>query len=243
MTTYVMFRAVRSVQRNTAPFVDSNKAPHEATNSRPALSSRMSRTVIVMTPITWAISPTSSPKSPPAAPYPRIAMKVTVSPKFADIKAIALDVDGVLTDGRFWWNAAGDEWKCFSFADVMGLSRAKRAGIIVTLISGENSPLVDRFAVKLEISDYTKGCKDKAEALRGFVARHDLALSNVCFMGDDVNDLEAMGLAGCSAAPADARPAVLAIAQVVSRFGGGNGAVREIVDLIISSKESTKRNG
>jgi 3-deoxy-D-manno-octulosonate 8-phosphate phosphatase (KDO 8-P phosphatase) len=146
-----------------------------------------------------------------------------VDSKFADIKAIALDVDGVLTDGRFWWNAAGDEWKCFSFADVMGLSRAKRAGIIVTLISGENSPLVDRFAVKLEISDYTKGCKDKAEALRGFVARHDLA--------------------GCSAAPADARPAVLAIAQVVSRFGGGNGAVREIVDLIISSKESTNRNG
>ncbi len=154
-----------------------------------------------------------------------------------------MDVDGVLTDGRFWWNSTGEEWKCFSFADVMGISRAKRAGLVVTLISGEDSPLVDRFAAKLEIGDYTKGCKDKAGALRGFVARHDISLANVCFVGDDVNDLEAMGLAGFSAAPVDARPAVLAIAQMVSRFGGGNGAVREIVDFIISSKESTNRNG
>ena len=153
-----------------------------------------------------------------------------------DIKALALDVDGVLTDGGFWWNAAGDEWKRFSFVDVMGVSRAKRAGLLVTLISGENSPVVDRFAAKMEISDYTKGCKDKATALREFAGRHNLSLSEVCFMGDDVNDLEAMALAGVAAAPADARDVVLRRAGFVSACRGGNGAVRELVEAIISAR-------
>ena len=67
----------------------------------------------------------------------------------AGIKAIALDVDGVLTDGGVeWWGPDGAEWKRFCFADIMGVSLARKAGLIVTLISGEDSPLVDRFAAK-----------------------------------------------------------------------------------------------
>src|SRR6476646_6506968 len=108
------------------------------------------------------------------------------------IKAIALDVDGVLTDGGFWWGPDGQEWKRFSFADVMGVSIARKAGLIVALISGEESPLVDRFAEKMGITDVHKGCKDKGSALREFVRRHDLGLAEVCFMGDDVNDLGAL---------------------------------------------------
>jgi 3-deoxy-D-manno-octulosonate 8-phosphate phosphatase (KDO 8-P phosphatase) len=153
----------------------------------------------------------------------------------AALKAIALDVDGVLTDGGVWWGPDGAEWKRFSFADIMGVSLARKAGLIVTLISGEDSPLVDRFAAKMNLADVTKGCKDKAAALRAFAGRHQLALDEICFMGDDVNDLAAMELAGLAAAPADARPAARDKAAIVTLAKGGNGAVRELVDRILNS--------
>ncbi len=160
----------------------------------------------------------------------------------AEIKAIALDVDGVLTDGGVWWGPDGAEWKRFSFADIMGVSLARKAGLIVTLISGEDSPLVDRFAAKMNLADITKGCKDKATALREFAARQNLALEEICFMGDDVNDLAAMELAGLTAAPADARPAVRAKVNIVTAANGGNGAVRELVDRIIAERIATLRD-
>jgi 3-deoxy-D-manno-octulosonate 8-phosphate phosphatase (KDO 8-P phosphatase) len=152
----------------------------------------------------------------------------------AALRAIALDVDGVLTDGGVWWGPDGAEWKRFCFADIMGVSLARKAGLIVTLISGEDSPLVDRFAAKLGLADITKGCKDKAAALRGFAGRHALRLEEICFMGDDVNDVAAMGLAGFSAAPANAHPAALHQAGLVTHAAGGNGAVRELIDSILS---------
>jgi len=152
------------------------------------------------------------------------------------IKAIALDFDGVLTDGGFWWGPDGGEWKRLSFADVMGVSMARKAGLAVTVISGEDSPLVDRFAAKMNLPEVTKGSKDKASALAAFARRQGLRLTDICFMGDDVNDLGAMELAGLSAAPADARPAVRRKADVVTQAPGGNGAVRELVDLILAGK-------
>jgi 3-deoxy-D-manno-octulosonate 8-phosphate phosphatase (KDO 8-P phosphatase) len=153
------------------------------------------------------------------------------------IKAIALDVDGVLTDGGMWWGANGEEFKRFSFADIMGISLARRMGLTVALISGEASPLVDRYAEKMNITDVTKGCRDKATALRDFARRNALDLADVCFMGDDINDLEAMKLSGFSAAPADAQPEVLAQAGFQSTCKGGHGAVRELVNAIIGSHE------
>jgi len=152
------------------------------------------------------------------------------------LKAIALDVDGVLTDGGVWWGPEGAEWKRFSFADIMGVSLARKAGLIVTLISGEDSPLVDRFACKMSLGDITKGCKDKAGALRDFAERNRLHLEEICFMGDDVNDLAAMEIAGLSAAPADARPAVLHEVDLITEAPGGNGAVRELVDRVLSGQ-------
>jgi 3-deoxy-D-manno-octulosonate 8-phosphate phosphatase (KDO 8-P phosphatase) len=149
-------------------------------------------------------------------------------------KAIVLDVDGVLTDGGVWWGPDGQEWKRFSFADIMGVSLAKKAGLLVTLISGEDSPLVDRLAAKMNLPDITKGCKDKASALRAFAERNGLALDEICFMGDDVNDLAAMALAGFSAAPADARLKVREAARLVTKANSGNGAVREMVDFLLS---------
>src|ERR1035441_2065338 len=90
----------------------------------------------------------------------------------------------------------------------MGLSLARRAGLKLALISGENSPLVDRYAEKMLISYVVKGCRDKATALREFAAAEGIELAEVCFMGDDLNDLPAMRIAGFCAAPANASPSV-----------------------------------
>ncbi|MGA8025922.1 MAG: HAD family hydrolase [Bryobacteraceae bacterium] len=152
------------------------------------------------------------------------------------LKAIALDVDGVLTDGRVWWGPDGEEWKRFSFADIMGVSEARKAGLVVALISGEDSPLVDRFARKMGITDLEKNCKDKAVALRRFAERAGLALEEICFMGDDLNDIGAMQLAGLAAAPANAQLAARQCAAFISEHHGGDGAVRELVDAVLAAR-------
>lgn len=149
------------------------------------------------------------------------------------IKAIALDVDGVLTDGTFVWGLNGEEFKKFSFLDIMGISIGTKAGMIFALISGEDSPLIDRYAMKMHIVDVFKGCKDKAAALKDFAQRRQLDLTQICFMGDDVNDLPAMELSGMSAAPAGAHEKVRLKASLVTERYGGQGAVRELIDTII----------
>jgi len=150
------------------------------------------------------------------------------------VRGIALDVDGVLTDGSFWWGPNGEEFKRFHFLDVMGISRAKRAGVVFALVSGEDSPLVSRFASKLRILDVHAGCRDKAAAVQTFAERNSFDLGEVCFMGDDVNDLPAMAVVGYSAAPSNAHPLVLARASIVTTRAGGNGAVRELIDHLVS---------
>ena len=153
------------------------------------------------------------------------------------LKAIVLDVDGVLTDGGVWWGPNGEEWKRrFSFTDIMGVSLARKNALRVALISGEDSPLVDRFALKMGITDIEKNSKDKAVALRSFAERHGLRLSEICFMGDDVNDLGAMEIAGLAAAPASAVPGGAEEGGRSLRPGTeGNGAVRELVDAILQA--------
>jgi 3-deoxy-D-manno-octulosonate 8-phosphate phosphatase (KDO 8-P phosphatase) len=152
------------------------------------------------------------------------------------IRAIAFDVDGVLTDGGLWWGPNGEEWKRFCFADIMGISLAKRAGLEIALISGENSPLVDRYAQKMQIRHVTKGCRDKANALREFAGALGMGLSEICYMGDDVNDLSAMEIAGFSAAPANGVQDILSHVDFVSKYSGGNGAVRELVDMLLAAR-------
>ena len=152
------------------------------------------------------------------------------------LRAVALDVDGVLTDDGFVWGLAGEEAKRFVFADVMGVSLATRAGLTFALISGEASPLVDRYAEKLGITYVYKGIKDKAAALTDFATRTGLPLPSICFVGNDVNDLGAMALAGFSAAPSDAHPSVRSVANLVTTSAGGRGAVREVLDLILAAR-------
>ena len=157
----------------------------------------------------------------------------------ARIRAIALDVDGTLTDGGLWWGPDGAEWKRFCFADIMGISLARRAGLALALISGEDSPLVDRYAEKLHILHVVKGCRDKAAALHDFATASGVELKEIAFMGDDVNDLAAMQIAGLSAAPENAARCVLEKVDFVSTQIGGNGAVRELIETLLTARGLT----
>jgi 3-deoxy-D-manno-octulosonate 8-phosphate phosphatase (KDO 8-P phosphatase) len=156
---------------------------------------------------------------------------------FRRIKAVAMDVDGVLTDGSFYWGPDGVELKRFCMSDSTGMAQARDAGIRLALISGESSgpgmALVRRYAEKLRIETCYPGCHDKAAAFREFAEKHGVDLADACFVGDDVIDLEAMSLAGLAVAPADAHPLALARAGYVTKARGGNGAVRELFDLIL----------
>jgi 3-deoxy-D-manno-octulosonate 8-phosphate phosphatase (KDO 8-P phosphatase) len=154
----------------------------------------------------------------------------------ASIDALVMDVDGVLTDGTFLWSTSGEESKRFSFEDVMGLSRARQAGLTLGLISGEDSVLVDRFATKIGIVNVVKGCRDKGAALKQFSKSTGIALEHIAFIGDDVNDLPALAIAGLSAAPSNAQPSVKAAVGIVLDRGGGHGAVRQLVELILKAR-------
>ncbi len=146
------------------------------------------------------------------------------------IRAVALDVDGVLTDGTFVWGPDGAESKSFSFRDIMGISLATRAGVVFALITGEAGPLIDRYAEKMRINFLWKACRNKADALREFSESTGLPLEEIAFVGDDVNDLSAISIAGFSGAPSDAHPLVLEAVAFVAEAGGGRGAVREVLD-------------
>ena len=156
------------------------------------------------------------------------------------LQAIALDVDGVLTDGTLTWSESGEESKTFSFTDIMGLSLARRLGLTMALISGENSPLVDRYAKKLHIPFVVKGTRDKATALGDFAAKFKIPFQDIAFFGDDVNDLPAMQIAGLPCCPSNAASDVIAYVQkrgFVAGCPGGRGAVRDLVDLILKERD------
>jgi 3-deoxy-D-manno-octulosonate 8-phosphate phosphatase (KDO 8-P phosphatase) len=152
------------------------------------------------------------------------------------IKAVVMDVDGVLTDGTVWLDQGRRETKRISFRDIMGVSIGRRAGLIFALVSGEDGPSLHHVAAKLEVTEVYGGCKDKADALRNFAARHDLDLSEVCFIGDDINDVPALAICGLAVVPADAHAAAAAEAAVMTDHPGGSGAVRELIDSLVTER-------
>jgi 3-deoxy-D-manno-octulosonate 8-phosphate phosphatase (KDO 8-P phosphatase) len=161
------------------------------------------------------------------------------------LQAIAFDVDGVLTDGTLIWSPTGEESKRFSFTDIMGISLLRRLGLKMALISGEPSPLVDRYAEKMHIPFVVKGTRDKAGALRDFTTKFEISLEQTCFFGDDVNDLSAMEIAGLCACPSNAAAEVLAhVAEhgYVSPLPSGLGAVRSFADAILIARNLSGRD-
>jgi len=167
------------------------------------------------------------------------------SQQLVTLRAIAFDVDGVLTDGTFIWSPTGEESKRFSFTDIMGISLLRRLGIKMALISGEPSPSVDRYAEKMSIPFVLKGTRDKATALRDFTTKFEIPLGQTCFFGDDINDLFAMEIAGLCACPCNAAAEVLAhVAEhgYLSPLPGGHGAVRSFADAILAARKLRGRN-
>lgn len=152
------------------------------------------------------------------------------------IRIFATDVDGVLTDAGMYYSESGDELKKFNTRDGMGLKLLQGAGLVTALVTQEETKLVRRRGEKLAIPEVHQGVRDKLGRLRELCAKYDCSLDQIAYIGDDVNDLEALKAVGLSAAPADAMPAVLGVVTYVCRKKGGEGAVREVAEMILAAK-------
>ncbi len=154
----------------------------------------------------------------------------------ARVRLLALDVDGTLTDGRLLLAAEGIEIKAFHAHDGQGLKILREVGIEIALITARTSDVVTQRAGDLGIKHVHQGCHDKRSSLRNLSRLLDLEASQVAFMGDDLPDLAPMGWCGFSIAPANAHPWVRERAHLVTRAAGGQGAARELCDLILDAK-------
>lgn len=152
------------------------------------------------------------------------------------LRLMAFDVDGVLTDGRLWYSAQGEQLKCFHVHDGHGLKLLLESGIIVALITGRDGAVVSRRAAELGIPVVQHGVRDKAHALQALAQEHGCDLSEVGYMGDDIIDVPAMQRAGFAASVPDAPAYITQAAHWVSPSAGGHGAVRDCCDLILAAQ-------
>lgn len=157
-----------------------------------------------------------------------------------EIRLFATDVDGVLTDAGMYYSESGDEWKKFNTRDGMGIKLLQKAGLITAIVTQERTRLVARRAEKLAIPELHQGVMDKLSVIRDMARRHGISLRQVAYIGDDVNDREALQAVGFSAAPADGLPQVLEIVDHVCRQKGGEGAVRELAEMILLARNEEK---
>ena len=155
------------------------------------------------------------------------------------IRLFATDVDGVLTDAGMYYSESGEELKKFNTRDGMGIKLLQRAGLITALVTQERTKLVARRGEKLMIPEVHQGVMDKLSLVRDMAERHGLSLGQVAYMGDDINDLSTLQAVGFSATPADGLPQVLAAVDYVCSKKGGEGAVREIVEMILQAQHKS----
>jgi 3-deoxy-D-manno-octulosonate 8-phosphate phosphatase (KDO 8-P phosphatase) len=153
-----------------------------------------------------------------------------------EIRLLALDVDGVLTDGRITYGSGGEELKSFNIKDGLGIKLAQRAGIEVAIITGRSSPMVERRAAELGIGTIVQGREDKLRALRELCESRQLDLRQCAYMGDDLPDLAAIQAAGIGLTVADANAAVQLSADWQSSVNGGAGAVREACEALLKAR-------
>src|SRR5205823_737008 len=136
-----------------------------------------------------------------------------------------------------YYGPDGEVLKKFNSRDGMGLARVREVGVAVAIISGEDSAIVHARAAKLKIDDVFCNASNKRVAIEELCTRHGLALDEVAFIGDDLNDLSALECVGLACAVADAAKPVQAIAHYVTQRRGGDGAVREVCELLIAAKQ------
>ena len=150
------------------------------------------------------------------------------------IKLFATDVDGTLTDGKIYLSETGDEYKAFSVKDGQGIKLLQAKGVVVAIITNKKSKIVEQRASDLGIKEVYQGINDKKACLLSLVNKYNLNPDEVAYAGDDVTDLECMKYAKESLAPKDAMEENKKIATFVSQFNGGDGAVREFIDYLLS---------
>jgi 3-deoxy-D-manno-octulosonate 8-phosphate phosphatase (KDO 8-P phosphatase) len=156
----------------------------------------------------------------------------------ARIRLLVLDVDGVLTDGGLVYGPAGEETKRFHVRDGLAVVAARAAGLETAVISGRASAAVTRRMAELGVREVHQGVADKAAVFDAMRSRLGLRPVEVAAMGDDVTDLALMKRVGLALAPADAVPEVRRAAHWVSRCRGGDGAVREAVELLLKARKA-----
>lgn len=164
-------------------------------------------------------------------------MNEQLKQKAKKIKLLLTDCDGVLTDGCSYYSAQGEELKKFSLRDGMGVERLRNICQIDTgIITKENSQIVARRAEKLKISHIYINVQDKRQKLLEILEKHKLKAEEIAYIGDDVNDLEIIQYSGLSACPADAFPLIQKSVDYICSQPGGEGAFREVAELIIELK-------
>lgn len=159
--------------------------------------------------------------------------------RLAQVQLLALDVDGVLTDGGLYYTESGEELKKFNVKDGLGIQRAIECGVEVAIFSAGSSSATLHRAKRLGIQHVYLRVPDKLAALKQLCETLNIALDRVAYIGDDLVDIPAMQAVGVPITVVDAMPENQAIAVYITQKGGGQGAVREICDLIAQHHSST----
>ena len=155
--------------------------------------------------------------------------------KIENIKLVVTDIDGVLTDAGVYYSAEGEELKRFSIRDGMGVERLRKLSNIETIIvTGEISGSVRTRAAKLKITEYYLGVDDKVKVIEEIKRKNQVEAENIAFIGDDVNDITIMEVAGFTGTPADGTDFIKEMADYICTNRSGNGAFREFAELIIA---------
>lgn len=161
---------------------------------------------------------------------------MTLQEKATRIRLVLFDVDGVLTDGLVIMHADGSESKGFHIRDGAAIVWAQRAGLLVGLLSARSSGATTQRATQLAVSIVEQGVANKLAAYERIVRENALEDADVAYMGDDLLDLPVLERAGLSAAPADAAAEVRDKVDWVSPSGGGRGAARELLELVLRAQ-------
>ncbi len=153
------------------------------------------------------------------------------------IKMLVMDIDGTLTDGKIYISATGEVMKAFNVKDGYRIIKLSENGIIPVIITGRTSEIVAERARELHISELYQGVGDKLTVLKGVAEKYGILSSEVAYIGDDLNDLDCIRYCGMTACPSDAVEQLFSEVDYVCIHRGGDGAVREFIDLIYKSAQ------
>lgn len=159
-----------------------------------------------------------------------------LSARIKPIKLLVFDVDGVLTNGQIIFGADGELMKVFHAQDGLGISAAHKVGLKTAIITGRQSEMVKKRGTELKITEIYQGAMDKVAALSELMEKYSLTTEEVAYLGDDLNDLPVLGMAGFACAVDNAVAEVKAAAHYVTVHQGGRGAAREVIELILKTQ-------